>query len=174
MPNILDDIIASVVENKIPAKKMTRLGLNQDLLPEDEAGQRPEGPKLDESPSADPYATVSHDWLGIHRLLWLKDHRHQSNHRLFKENWTQEQVRIAHERGVHTGHTVRTKTGVIPLQPVLVSGLHKSLNAKLWKPEHFSREFSSLHSDLYNCRDGIVTNSRVKEFWDGFEDVSSE
>ncbi|XP_056624369.1 probable JmjC domain-containing histone demethylation protein 2C isoform X2 [Triplophysa dalaica] len=147
MPNILDDIIASVVENKIPPTKMTRLGLNQDLLPEDEAGQRPEGPKLDESPSADPYATVSHDWLGIHRLLWLKDHRLQSNHRLFKENWTQE-------------------------QPVLVSGLHKSLNANLWKPEHFSREFSSLHSDLYNCRDGIVTNSRVKEFWDGFEDVS--
>ncbi|KAA0711462.1 putative JmjC domain-containing histone demethylation protein 2C [Triplophysa tibetana] len=147
MPNILDDIIASVVENKIPATKMTRLRLNQDLLPEDEVGQRPEGPKLDESPSADPYATVSHEWLGIHRLLWLKDHRHQSNHRLFKENWTHE-------------------------QPVLVSGLHKSLNANLWKPEQFSREFSSLHSDLYNCRDGIVTNSRVKEFWDGFEDVS--
>ncbi len=57
---------------------------------------------------------------------------------------------------------------------MLVSGLHKSLNANLWKPEHFSREFSSLHSDLYNCRDGSVTNSKVKEFWDGFEDVSSE
>ncbi|XP_057199399.1 probable JmjC domain-containing histone demethylation protein 2C isoform X2 [Triplophysa rosa] len=147
MPNILDDIIASVVENKIPATKMTRLGLNQDFLPEDEAGQSLLGAKLDESPSADPYATVSHDWLGNHRLLWLKDHRHEGNHRLFKENWTQE-------------------------QPVLVSGLHKSLNANLWKPENFSREFSSLHSDLYNCRDGSVTNSRVKEFWDGFEDVS--
>lgn len=147
MPNILDDIIASVVENKIPATKITRLGLNQHLLSEEEAGQRPEGVKLDESPSADPNATVPHDWLGNHRLLWLKDHRHQGNQRQFKENWTQE-------------------------QPVLVSGLHKSLNGNLWKPEHFSREFSSLHSDLYNCRDGSVTNSRVKEFWDGFEDVT--
>ncbi|ROJ19173.1 putative JmjC domain-containing histone demethylation protein 2C [Anabarilius grahami] len=147
MPNILDDIIASVVENKIPATKMARMGLNQDLLPEEEVGQRPEGVKLDESPLADPHTVVPHDWLGNHRLLWLKDHRHQGNQRLFKENWTQE-------------------------QPVLVSGLHKSLNANLWKPEHFSREFSSLHSDLYNCRDGSVTNSKVKEFWDGFEDVS--
>uniref|UniRef100_A0A9J7XRB8 JmjC domain-containing protein n=1 Tax=Cyprinus carpio carpio TaxID=630221 RepID=A0A9J7XRB8_CYPCA len=147
VPNILDDIIASVVENKIPATKMARVGLNQDSLPEGEAGQRPEGVKLDESLLADHHTIVPHDWLGNHRLLWLKDHLHQGNQRLFKENWTQE-------------------------QPVLVSGLHKSLNANLWKPEHFSREFSSLHSDLYNCRDGSVTNSKVKEFWDGFEDVS--
>ncbi|KAG1972274.1 putative JmjC domain-containing histone demethylation protein 2C [Pimephales promelas] len=147
MPNILDDIIASVVENKIPATKMTRTGLNQDLMPEEEMGQRPEGVKLDESPLADAHTAVPHDWLGNHRLLWLKNHLHQGNQILFKENWTQE-------------------------QPVLVSGLHKSLNANLWKPEHFSHEFSSLHSDLYNCRDGSVTNSKVKEFWDGFEDVS--
>uniref|UniRef100_A0A673K2Z9 Probable JmjC domain-containing histone demethylation protein 2C n=1 Tax=Sinocyclocheilus rhinocerous TaxID=307959 RepID=A0A673K2Z9_9TELE len=147
VPNILDDIIASVVENKIPATKMARVGLNQDSLPEGEVGQQPEGVMLDESPLADPHTVVPHDWLGNHRLLWLKDHRHQGNQRLFRENWTQE-------------------------QPVLVSGLHKSLKANLWKPEHFSREFSSLHSDLYNCRDGSVTNSKVKEFWDGFEDVS--
>uniref|UniRef100_A0A671M2C4 Probable JmjC domain-containing histone demethylation protein 2C n=1 Tax=Sinocyclocheilus anshuiensis TaxID=1608454 RepID=A0A671M2C4_9TELE len=147
VPNILDDIIASVVENKIPATKMARVELNQDSLPKGEVGQQPEGVMLDESPLADPHTVVPHDWLGNHRLLWLKDHRHQGNQRLFKENWTQE-------------------------QPVLVSGLHKSLKANLWKPEHFSCEFSSLHSDLYNCRDGSVTNSKVKEFWDGFEDVS--
>nr|XP_055027808.1 probable JmjC domain-containing histone demethylation protein 2C [Misgurnus anguillicaudatus] len=147
MPNILDDIIASVVENKIPATKMARLGMIQDLVKEEEVGQRPEGVKFDESPLADPNTTVPHDWLGNHRLLWLKDHRHQGNQRLFNENWTQ-------------------------AQPVLVSGVHKNLNGSLWKPEHFSREFSSLHSDLYNCRDGSVTNSRVKDFWDGFEDVS--
>uniref|UniRef100_A0A8C1WS89 Jumonji domain containing 1C n=1 Tax=Cyprinus carpio TaxID=7962 RepID=A0A8C1WS89_CYPCA len=147
IPNILDDIIASVVENKIPATKMARVGLNQDSLPEGEVGQQPEGVKLDESPLADPHTVVPHEWLGNHRLLWLKDHRHQGNQRLFEEYWIQE-------------------------QPVLVSGLHKSLKANLWKPEHFSREFSSLHSDLYNCRDGSVINSKVKEFWDGFEDVS--
>uniref|UniRef100_A0A8C1RA47 Probable JmjC domain-containing histone demethylation protein 2C n=1 Tax=Cyprinus carpio TaxID=7962 RepID=A0A8C1RA47_CYPCA len=147
VPNILDDIIASVVENKIPATKMARVGLIQDSLPEGEVGQQPEGVKLDESPLADPHTIVPHEWLGNHRLLWLKDHHHQGNQRLFEEYWIQE-------------------------QPVLVSGLHKSLKANLWKPEHFSREFSSLHSDLYNCRDGSITNSKVKEFWDGFEDVS--
>ncbi|XP_052385950.1 probable JmjC domain-containing histone demethylation protein 2C [Carassius gibelio] len=147
VPNILDDIIASVVEKKFPAKKMVRVGLNHDSLPEGELGPQSEGVRLEESPLADSHTVVPHDWLGNHRLLWLKDHRHQGNQRLFKENWTQE-------------------------QPVLVSGLHKSLKADLWKPEHFSHEFSSLHSDIYNCRDGSVTNSKVKEFWDGFEDVS--
>lgn len=57
---------------------------------------------------------------------------------------------------------------------MLVSGLHKSLTASLWKPEHLSREFSALHSDFYNCRDGSIINTCVKEFWDGFEDVSSK
>uniref|UniRef100_A0A8B9H1W2 Lysine-specific demethylase 3A/B tudor domain-containing protein n=1 Tax=Astyanax mexicanus TaxID=7994 RepID=A0A8B9H1W2_ASTMX len=149
MPNLLDDIIASVVENKIPASKIARLGLKQDLLTEEEVELGLEEAKPEQLSLADPHASVPHDWLGSHRLLWLKDHRHLGNQRLFKENWTQE-------------------------QPVLVSGLQKSLNASLWKPEHFSKEFSALHSDIYNCRDGSITNSRVKEFWDGFEDVSSE
>ncbi|XP_022528571.2 probable JmjC domain-containing histone demethylation protein 2C isoform X2 [Astyanax mexicanus] len=147
MPNLLDDIIASVVENKIPASKIARLGLKQDLLTEEEVELGLEEAKPEQLSLADPHASVPHDWLGSHRLLWLKDHRHLGNQRLFKENWTQE-------------------------QPVLVSGLQKSLNASLWKPEHFSKEFSALHSDIYNCRDGSITNSRVKEFWDGFEDVS--
>ncbi|XP_066523040.1 probable JmjC domain-containing histone demethylation protein 2C isoform X2 [Hoplias malabaricus] len=147
MPNLLDNIIASVVENKIPASKMAKLGLKQDLLTEGEVELGLEEVKPDQISLADPHAGVPHDWLGVHRLLWLKDHRHQGNHRLFKENWMQE-------------------------QPVLVSGLQRSLNASLWKPEHFGREFSSLHSDIYNCRDGSITNSRVKEFWDGFEDVA--
>ncbi|KAK3563315.1 hypothetical protein QTP86_021725, partial [Hemibagrus guttatus] len=147
MPNLLDDIIASVVENKIPDSKMTKLGLNQDLLTEQKEELVLEEVKPIRIPLADPHIGVPHDWIGRHRLLWLKDHHHQGNQRLFKENWTQE-------------------------QPVLVSGLHKSLNASLWKPEHFSREFSALHSDFYNCRDGSIINTCVKEFWDGFEDVS--
>lgn len=102
MPNILDDIIASVVENKIPATKMARTGLNQDLLPEEEMGQRPEGVKLDESPLADAHTVVPHDWLGNHRLLWLKNHLHQGNQILFKENWTQEQVCISYASGALT------------------------------------------------------------------------
>ncbi|TSN67074.1 putative JmjC domain-containing histone demethylation protein 2C [Bagarius yarrelli] len=147
MPNLLDDIIASVVENKIPASKVAKLELKQKLLTEEEEKLMLEEVKPVRIPLADPHTSVPHDWLGRHRLLWLKDHHHLGNQRLFKENWTQE-------------------------QPVLVSGLHRSLNADFWKPEHFSREFSALHSDLYNCRDGSIINTCVKEFWDGFEDVS--
>ncbi|XP_026789654.3 probable JmjC domain-containing histone demethylation protein 2C isoform X1 [Pangasianodon hypophthalmus] len=147
MPSLLDDIIASVVENKIPASKMTKLRLNQNLLTEEEEELVLEEVKPIRIPLADPHTSVPHDWIGSHRLLWLKDHHHLGNQRLFKENWTQE-------------------------QPVLVSGMHKRLNASLWKPEHFSREFSALHSDFYNCRDGSIINTCVKEFWDGFEDVS--
>ncbi|XP_062862886.1 probable JmjC domain-containing histone demethylation protein 2C [Trichomycterus rosablanca] len=147
IPNLLDDIIASVVENKIPATKMNKLGLKLDLQTEKEVEMKPEKVKPARIPLADPHTSVPHEWIGSHRLLWLKDHHHLGNQRLFKENWTQE-------------------------QPVLVSGLHKSLNTSLWKPEDFSKEFSSLHSDFYNCRDGSITNTCVKDFWDSFEDVS--
>ena len=92
MPNLLDDIIASVVENKIPASKMGKLGMKQDLLMKEEVELGLEEAKPVQILLADPHVSVPHDWLGIHRLLWLKDHRHLGNHRLFKENWTQEQV----------------------------------------------------------------------------------
>lgn len=93
MPNLLDDIIASVVENKIPASKMTKLGLNRDLLTEEEEEEEElEEVKPIRIPLADLHSSVPHDWIGSHRLLWLKDHHHQGNQRLFKENWTQEQV----------------------------------------------------------------------------------
>lgn len=92
MPNLLDDIIASVVENKIPASKVTKLGLNQDLLTEEEEDLGLEEVKPIQIPLADPHTSVPHDWIGSHRLLWLKDHHHLGNQRLFKENWTQEQV----------------------------------------------------------------------------------
>lgn len=92
MPNLLDDIIATVVENKIPASKMTKLGLNQDLQTEREKEMVLEEVKPFRIPLADPHTGVPHEWIGSHRLLWLKDHQHQGNQRLFKENWTQEQV----------------------------------------------------------------------------------
>lgn len=59
-------------------------------------------------------------------------------------------------------------------QPVLVSGVHKKLNASLWKAEAFSQEFADHQGDLLNCKDGVVSNSGIKEFWDGFEDLTSE
>lgn len=94
MPNLLDDIIASVVENKIPASKMTKLGLNQDLLTEKAEELVLKEEKPIRIPLAEPHTSVPHDWIGRHRLLWLKDYHHQGNQRLFKENWTQEQVGV--------------------------------------------------------------------------------
>ncbi|XP_052365598.1 probable JmjC domain-containing histone demethylation protein 2C [Oncorhynchus keta] len=58
------------------------------------------------------------------------------------------------------------------LQPVLVTGLHKPLNAALWKADSFNLEFADHQGDLLNCKDGLVSNSGINEFWDGFEDLT--
>lgn len=60
------------------------------------------------------------------------------------------------------------------VQPVLVSGIHKRLNASLWKADSFNQEFADHQGDLLNCKDQVVTNSDIKEFWDGFEDITSK
>ncbi|KAG5266457.1 hypothetical protein AALO_G00232310 [Alosa alosa] len=152
MPNLLDDIIASVVENKIPASKMAKLGLKQEVMQDDEgkAKAQPIKTEDEEKPVVEQDTAPPHDWLGgdgDHQLLWLKDPSHHGNYRLFRECWRQE-------------------------KPVMVSGLHKLLTPSLWKPEAFSRESSGHHGDLLNCRDGSVASGRVKEFWEGFEDMS--
>ncbi|XP_052466860.1 probable JmjC domain-containing histone demethylation protein 2C isoform X2 [Carassius gibelio] len=142
MPNILDDIIASVVENKIPAGRGTKLNLKHEPLEEPKAERKKaveEPPKL--------YADIPHCWLYECRLLWLKDHNNSNNWKLFRECWRQG-------------------------QPVLVSGVHKKLNASLWKAESFNQEFADHQGDLLNCKDGVMSNSGVKEFWDGFEDLT--
>uniref|UniRef100_A0A8C1NS44 Probable JmjC domain-containing histone demethylation protein 2C n=1 Tax=Cyprinus carpio TaxID=7962 RepID=A0A8C1NS44_CYPCA len=142
MPNILDDIIASVVENKIPAGRGTKLNLKHEPLEEPKAERKKaveEPPKL--------YADIPHCWLYERRLLWLKDHCNNNNWKLFRECWTQG-------------------------QPVLVSGVHRKLNASLWKAESFNQEFADHQGDLLNCKDGVMSNSGVKEFWDGFEDLT--
>ncbi|XP_036404710.1 probable JmjC domain-containing histone demethylation protein 2C isoform X2 [Megalops cyprinoides] len=143
MPNILDDIIASVVENKIPASRSAKLSLKQEVSEEPKVERKKasaeEPPKL--------HADIPHSWLYDRRLLWLKDHRNPGNWKLFRECWKQG-------------------------QPVLVSGVHKKLNASLWKAESFNQEFADHQGDLLNCKDGVVSNSGIKEFWDGFEDLT--
>lgn len=60
-------------------------------------------------------------------------------------------------------------------QPVLVSGIHKRLKSELWLPEAFSREFGDQDVDLVNCRNcSIISDVKVREFWDGFQTISSE
>lgn len=60
-------------------------------------------------------------------------------------------------------------------QPVMVSGVHHKLNADLWRPESFRKEFGQQEVDLVNCRTNeIITGATVGDFWDGFEDISSK
>jgi len=57
----------------------------------------------------------------------------------------------------------------------MVSGVHHKLNANLWKPESFRKEFGQQEVDLVNCRTNeIITGATVGDFWDGFEDISSK
>lgn len=87
MPNILDDIIASVVENKIPAGRGTKLILKHEPLEEPKAERKK---AVEESPKL--YADIPHCWLYERRLLWLKDHHNNNNWKLFRECWRQGQV----------------------------------------------------------------------------------
>lgn len=57
----------------------------------------------------------------------------------------------------------------------MVSGVHHKLNADLWRPESFRKEFGQQEVDLVNCRTNeIITGATVGDFWDGFEDISSK
>ncbi|XP_041124944.1 probable JmjC domain-containing histone demethylation protein 2C isoform X2 [Polyodon spathula] len=143
IPNILDDIIASVVENKIPANRTAKLNLKHELSEENKHDRK----KSTSDESSRLHSDIPHSWLCDRRLLWLKDHRNCNNWKLFRECWKQG-------------------------QPVLVSGVHKKLNANLWKAESFNQEFADHQGDLLNCKDGVVSNSSIKEFWDGFEDLT--
>ncbi|KAF0025000.1 hypothetical protein F2P81_021881, partial [Scophthalmus maximus] len=167
MPNILDDIIASVVENKIPASRQnitTKLSIKQEPVTAGGGGNNNNTPAVTEDTKPDrkkavpvtatvpedstsQYPDIPHSWLNNRQLLWLKDHRNQNNWKLFRDCWKQG-------------------------QPVLVSGIHKRLNASLWKADSFNQEFADHQGDLLNCKDQVVSNSGIKEFWDGFEDIT--
>lgn len=100
MPNILDDIIASVVENKIPASRQpVTPGKNNHPTPAAAAAAEEAKPERKRSVGVDQleeltsqYPDISHCWLNNKRLLWLKDHRNQNNWKLFRECWKKGQV----------------------------------------------------------------------------------
>ncbi|XP_045698001.1 probable JmjC domain-containing histone demethylation protein 2C isoform X3 [Phyllostomus hastatus] len=141
MPNILDDIIASVVENKIPPNKAPKISIKSELKEE---------PKESRKSATDEnklYGDIPHSWVCEKRILWLKDYKNTNNWKLFKECW---------------------KHG----QPAVVSGVHKKMNMSLWKAESISLDLGDHQADLLNCKDSIISNANVKEFWDGFEEVS--
>ncbi|XP_064001270.1 probable JmjC domain-containing histone demethylation protein 2C isoform X3 [Pogoniulus pusillus] len=142
MPNILDDIIASVVENKIPPNRAPKINAKSEIKDE---------PKDDKNCVQDEcsnrYSDIQYSWICDKHVLWLKDHKNSNNWKLFKECWKQG-------------------------RPVLVSGMHKKMNFSLWKAESISVDFGNQQADILNCKDSIISNTNVKEFWDGFEDVS--
>ncbi|XP_041260641.1 probable JmjC domain-containing histone demethylation protein 2C isoform X4 [Onychostruthus taczanowskii] len=142
MPNILDDIIASVVENKIPPNKTPKINVKSEIKEE---------PKDDKKSIQDDcskrYSDIQYSWICDKHVLWLRDHKNTNNWKLFKECWKQG-------------------------RPVLVSGMHKKMNFSLWKAESISLDFGNQQADILNCKDSIISNTNVKEFWDGFEDVS--
>nr|XP_026649894.1 probable JmjC domain-containing histone demethylation protein 2C [Zonotrichia albicollis] len=142
MPNILDDIIASVVENKIPPNRAPKMNVKSEIKEE---------PKDDKKSIQDDcskrYSDIQYSWICDKHVLWLRDHKNTNNWKLFKECWKQG-------------------------RPVLVSGMHKKMNFSLWKAESISLDFGNQQADILNCKDSIISNTNVKEFWDGFEDVS--
>ncbi|KAM5320695.1 putative JmjC domain-containing histone demethylation protein 2C isoform 1-T1 [Glossophaga mutica] len=141
MPNILDDIIASVVENKIPPNKAPKTSVKSELKEEPKESRKS---AMDENKL---FGDIPHSWVCEKRILWLKDYKNTNNWKLFKECW---------------------KHG----QPAVVSGVHKKMNMSLWKAESISLDFGDHQADLLNCKDSIISNANVKEFWDGFEEVS--
>ncbi|XP_064031700.1 lysine-specific demethylase hairless isoform X2 [Pogoniulus pusillus] len=91
-----------------------------------------------------PGPTASHCLLAPSGLLWLQDPNHASSYKPFQEHW---------RRG----------------QPVLVSGLQKRLEGKLWGPESFMAAAGQQALEVVNLR---APQSRLRmgsrEFWDGF------
>uniref|UniRef100_A0A8C0PSK3 Probable JmjC domain-containing histone demethylation protein 2C n=2 Tax=Canis lupus familiaris TaxID=9615 RepID=A0A8C0PSK3_CANLF len=142
MPNILDDIIASVVENKIPPNKASKINVKPELKEEPKESRKS---SMEENNKL--YSDIPHSWICEQHILWLKDYKNINNWKLFKECW---------------------KHG----QPAVVSGVHKKMNISLWKAESISLDFGDHQADLLNCKDSIISNANVKEFWDGFEEVS--
>ncbi|XP_053944926.1 lysine-specific demethylase hairless isoform X2 [Cuculus canorus] len=96
------------------------------------------------SPPSPPSPPTSHCILAPSGLLWLHDPGHASNYELFQEHW---------RRG----------------QPVLVSGLQKKLEERLWGPESFHLDHGEQELEVVNLR---APARRVRmssqEFWDGF------
>ncbi|XP_035185813.1 probable JmjC domain-containing histone demethylation protein 2C isoform X3 [Oxyura jamaicensis] len=142
MPNILDDIIASVVENKIPPNRAPKINVKSEIKDEPKDDR-----KCIQDDSNKLYSDIQYSWICDKHVLWLRDHKNINNWKLFKECWKQG-------------------------RPVLVSGMHKKMNFSLWKAESISLDFGNQQADILNCKDSITSNTNVKEFWDGFEDVS--
>lgn len=99
------------------------------------------------SESRRQFPNVPHVWHNGGWLLRLLEPNNPENLKLFREQW---------KRG----------------QPVMVSNVADNLNKDLWSPQSFSRDFGHKTNPLINCMTGkLVNGMKIKEFWDGFENV---
>lgn len=147
LPNILDHIIASVVETKkTEGRRQAGVGAPGGASEGGETAVVPRREGVMGLSVLDPH--TSHTWLCDGRLLCLQDPSNSNNWKIFRECWKQG-------------------------QPVLVSGIHKRLKGNLWRPEAFSEEFGDQDVDLVNCRNcAIISDVKVRDFWDGFQVIS--
>lgn len=169
LPNFLDHIIASVVETKKAEGRRTGASEGSEL---GALGGRKEG--VMGLSVLEPH--TSHSWLCDGRLLCLQDPSNSNNWKIFRECWKQGQVRTQTWKAVTLPDTDFWMWSFLFIfQPVLVSGIEKRLKSHLWQPEAFSKEFGDQDVDLVNCRNcAIISDVKVREFWDGFEIISSK
>ncbi|KAM8990753.1 lysine-specific demethylase hairless [Ara ararauna] len=107
--------------------------------------QRQAGGEMSSPSASDPPSPpVSHCILAPSGLLWLQDPGHTAEYELFQEHWRQG-------------------------EPVLVSGLQKRLEERLWGPESFRSCGMEQVLEVVNLR-APATRIRVssQEFWNGF------
>ena len=74
MPNILDDIIASVVENKIPPNKASKINVKSEFKEEPKESRKS---AMDENNKL--YSDIPHSWICEKHILWLKDYKNTNN-----------------------------------------------------------------------------------------------
>ncbi|XP_057268618.1 lysine-specific demethylase hairless isoform X1 [Pezoporus wallicus] len=112
-------------------------------IQQQQAGGEMSPPSASEPPSP-PSPPVSHCILAPSGLLWLQDPGHAAKYELFQEHWRQG-------------------------EPVLVSGLQKWLEERLWGPESFSSCGMEQMLEVVNLR-APATRLLVssQEFWGGF------
>ncbi|XP_041930091.1 lysine-specific demethylase 3B isoform X1 [Alosa sapidissima] len=142
LPNILDHIIASVVETKKTEGRRVAGGPS-------EASETPVVPRREGVMGLsvlDPH--TSHTWLCDGRLLCLQDPSNGNNWKIFRECWKQGQPVLV--SGIHK----RLKGGL--WRPEAFS-------------EEFGDQDVDL-VNCRNC--AIISDVKVREFWDGFQVIS--
>uniref|UniRef100_A0A0A9WZN2 [histone H3]-dimethyl-L-lysine(9) demethylase n=2 Tax=Lygus hesperus TaxID=30085 RepID=A0A0A9WZN2_LYGHE len=152
----LDQVISTVIEHSV-TKEETSKELKHFIRRYRRAGFLNGAPPMDPAlhvrimtmtESSGLYPDVPHGWLCDGRLLRLLDSDNTNNYQAFQDQW---------KRG----------------QPVMISEVTKGLDAALWTPESFGRDFGDTKNDLVNCMTGdTVPNQPMRKFWDGFDMVS--